>query len=170
MAKYYTETLEQQAKLASEKSAVKKKTKYHQGLFTPKNPSKYRGDPDKIVYRSSWELKLMRFLDDNTNVIEWASEEFFIPYVNPFDKKVHRYFPDFIVKVKERDGKIKTLILEVKPEQQTKEPTRKRITRKYVTEVVTWGVNTAKWNAANEYCLDRGYEFRVVTEHDLGLD
>ena len=160
--KYFSTNTEQQ-----EVKRPERKRKYHQGRFVPTHPEKYKGDPTNIVYRSSWELKLMRFLDDNTNVLEWSSEEFFIPYVNPFDKKAHRYFPDFFVRVKEKDGKIKTMILEVKPSAQTKEPTKKRISRKYVTEVVTWGVNESKWKACHKYCEERDWEFRIVTEQDL---
>ena len=143
----------------------------YSGLFKPKNPQKYVGDPTNIVYRSSWECKVMSWLDRNPSIISWASEELIIPYKSPVDNRVHRYFPDFVVKVKSRDGKTKTMILEVKPKKQTLPPEpRKRMTKQYVNEVVTYGVNQAKWEAANEFCLDRGWEFRVLTENDLGIN
>lgn len=142
----------------------------YSGRFIPKNPQKYVGDANNIIYRSSWECKVMSWLDRNNDVISWASEELIIPYVSPVDKRVHRYFPDFLVKVKTKDGKIKTMLLEIKPKKQTVPPEpRKRVTKQYVTEVATWGINQAKWKAAEEYCLDRHWEFKIITEDHLGL-
>ena len=142
----------------------------YKGKFSPKNPKKYRGDPTGIIYRSLWELKVMKYLDDNRNVLEWCSEEVAIPYISPVDNRPHRYFPDFIVRMLMPDGKTKTVMIEVKPKAQTREPkipTKK--TRKYLTEVMTWGVNQAKWKAATEYCLDRQWEFKLITEVELGI-
>lgn len=142
----------------------------YSGRFIPKHPKKYVGDPSNIIYRSSWECKLMSWLDQNPAIISWASEELIIPYVSPVDNRQHRYFPDFLVKMRTRDGTLKTMILEVKPKKQTMQPeVRKRITKQYLAEVQTWGVNQAKWKAATEYCLDRGWEFRLITEDHLGL-
>jgi hypothetical protein len=112
----------------------------------------------------------MNWLDTTESVIEWGSEELIIPYKSPVDNRWHRYFPDFYVKVKQKDDTIKVLILEIKPAKQTKPPEKKkRVTKQYIQEVVTWGINEAKWKAANEYCLDRGWQFKVLTEHDLGI-
>ena len=144
--------------------------KAYKGRFSPKNPEKYKGDPTNIIYRSLWERKVMVYLDENPAVIEWSSEEIVIPYISPIDNRPHRYFPDFFVKAKGRDGSIKTMILEVKPKAQTKEPKRqKRITQRYITEVKTWGVNQAKWKYAMEYCLDRGWDFKLITEDELNI-
>ena len=142
----------------------------YSGLFTPKNPQKYAGDPKNIIYRSTWECKVMNWLDLNPDIISWASEELTVPYKSPVDGRFHRYFPDFLVKVKTRTGVVKTMMLEVKPKHQTVPPVpQQRKTKKYINEVVTYGVNQAKWKAANEYCLDRGWEFKVLTEDHLGL-
>lgn len=142
--------------------------KFYKGKFRPKNPKKYKGDPTGIIYRSSWEARLMRYLDENINVLEWGSEEIVIPYVSPVDNRTHRYFPDFFVKIKKQDGTTQTVILEVKPAAQTKEPEpQSRRTKKYITEVVAWGVNQAKWKAATEYCADRKWEFKLITENDI---
>ena len=142
----------------------------YSGRFIPKNPKKYVGDPNNIIYRSSWECKIMSWLDKNDDILQWASEELIIPYLSPVDNRVHRYFPDFVVKVRTKDGKTKTMILEVKPKKQTMQPEpRKRVTKQYITEVATWGVNQAKWKAATEYCLDRNWEFKIITEEHLGL-
>ena len=142
----------------------------YSGKFTPKNPQKYIGDYNNIVYRSSWEARVMDWLDRNDSIISWASEELIIPYKSPSDNRFHRYFPDFLVKVKTKDGKFKTMLIEVKPKRQTLPPEpKKRMTKQYINEVVTYGVNQAKWQAATEYCLDRGWEFKVMTEEHLGL-
>ena len=142
----------------------------YQGIFRPKNPKKYVGDSNNIVYRSSWECRVMNWFDQNDDIVSWASEELIVPYKSPIDNRFHRYFPDFIVKVKTKNGTMKTLMIEVKPKKQTIPPEpRKRVTKQYVTEVTTYGVNQAKWKAAHEYCLDRGWEFKIMTEEHLGL-
>lgn len=154
----------------------------YKGKFSPKNPQKYMGDPRNIVYRSSWECKIMDSFDKRSDVLSWSSEEMAIPYVSPVDGRRHRYFPDFIVKVRTKDGSIKTMMVEVKPEKQSRPPQKKsRVTKQYIQEVVTWGVNQAKWKAAIEYCKDRkwtflvmcstdGLEFKYLTENDLMLN
>lgn len=142
----------------------------NKGFFKPKNPQKYKGNPTEIVYRSSWECRVMSFLDNNPSVVQWSSEEIVIPYLSPIDRKVHRYFPDFYIKVKDKNGKIKEMIWEIKPKKQSSQPKKQsRITQRYINEVVTWGINEAKWKAAQEYCLDRGWQFKVLTEEDIGI-
>lgn len=110
----------------------------------------------------------MSWLDKNPDIVSWASEELIVQYISPVDGKWHRYFPDFLVKSKTRDGSFKTILIEVKPKKQTKEPEKKkRITKQYITEVTTWGVNQAKWKAAEAYCRERNWEFRLMTEDDI---
>lgn len=140
------------------------------GFFKPKNPKKYKGDSTNIVFRSSWELKLMMYLDIHEDVIKWGSEEIIIPYRSPIDNKIHRYFVDFIVTKINKDGKKETILIEVKPFRQTKEPLKpKKMSKKFLTEVKDWGVNTAKWKAAEEFCKDRGWQFKIFTEYELGI-
>jgi hypothetical protein len=136
------------------------------GRYKPKNPEKYKGDPTNIIYRSGWELKLMGYLDVHGEVVQWASEEFCIPYRSPVDNRIHRYFPDFWVK--KTDGSI--LVIEVKPAVQAEPPKQpSRMTRRYVNEVFEYGKNQAKWKAAREFCEDRGWLFMVMTERELGI-
>jgi len=144
---------------------------YRQGRFRPQKPEKYKGDPTKIVYRSSYELKFMQYCDLTESVNEWRSEEFFIPYISPLDNKVHRYFPDFFVKYKDKNGNNRTLVVEIKPEKDLKMPEQnpKRKTKSWAYRVKTWAVNQAKWKAAREFCEDRKYEFRILTEKELGI-
>ena len=142
----------------------------YKGKYRPNNPLKYKGDYRNIIYRSLWELKFMKYCDSNQNILEWGSEEFWLPYRSPLDNKVHRYFPDFYIKVRENTGKINKMVIEVKPKRQCMEPKRpKRKTKGYIYEVREYARNQAKWKAAKSYCLDRGYEFKILTENELGI-
>jgi hypothetical protein len=143
----------------------------YKGVFRARNPNKYKGDPSNIIYRSRWELMVMQKLDAHPDVLEWSSEEIIIRYRSPVDGKVHRYFPDFWVKKKDRSGAIVHDLIEVKPFKQTRPPTvmEGKPTRRYVNEVMTWGINSAKWKAAKEYCADHGWNFVIITEKELGL-
>lgn len=138
------------------------------GFFKPINPQKYKGDPTNIVYRSSWELRLMSHFDLHRNVVWWQSEEKPIPYRSPIDGRVHRYFPDFLVSIINSNGKPETLMIEVKPRDQTREPAKQsKVTKRYLNEVFTWGTNQAKWAAAEEYCKERGWKFTIFTEKEI---
>lgn len=141
-----------------------------QGRFLPRNPKKYKGDASNIIYRSSYELKFMMRLDQDPNVVSWGSEEIVVPYKSPIDNRMHRYFVDFIVTVINKEGVKETLLIEVKPKKQTEPPkVQKKITKKYINEVKTWGVNEAKWKAAHEFCKDRKWTFKILTEKELGV-
>ena len=141
----------------------------YKGRYQPSYPRKYKGNPSNIIYRSLWERKFMVYCDLNENILEWGSEEIAIPYRSPIDNRVHRYFPDFYMKVKQSNGTHKRFIIEVKPKAQCKEPVKnpKRRTKKWFNEVVTYAVNQAKWKSATEYCENQGMEFKVLTEDHL---
>lgn len=142
----------------------------YKGKYYPSYPRKYKGDPTNIIYRSLWERKFMVYCDKNQNILEWASEEIAIPYRSPIDNRVHRYFPDFYMKVKEMNGRIKRYVIEVKPAKQTKPPAKpKRQTKGYIREAYEYAKNQAKWKMAREFCADRQWEFKVVTEKELGI-
>jgi len=97
----------------------------------------------------------MMYCDLNENIIEWGSEEIALPYRSPLDNRVHRYFPDFYIKVKENNGSLKRYLIEIKPKKQTVEPkVQKRKTKSYIYE---------------EFCKDRMWEFKVLTEDELGI-
>ena len=140
------------------------------GRYRPSNITKYRGDYRNIIYRSSWEKVFMSYCDKNVNVIEWGSEEVIIPYRSPLDNRLHRYFPDFYVKVRDKSGAPKKYIIEIKPKRQCTEPKiQKTKNRKYVREVMEYAKNQAKWGAAKEFCKDRMMEFKILTEDNLGV-
>ena len=132
------------------------------------NPSKYIGNPTNIICRSLWERRGCKYLDYNKNVITWGSEEVIIPYYSPVDKKNHRYFPDFIAEIKTNNGDIKTYIIEVKPKKQTiPPPKKKKSTRSYIKECLTYSVNEAKWKSAKKYCKQKGWNFIILTEDTI---
>ena len=142
----------------------------YKGKYYPSFPRKYKGDPTNIIYSSLWERKFMVYCDKNQNILEWASEEIAIPYRSPIDNRVHRYFPDFYMKVKETNGRIKNYVIEVKPAKQTIPPKKpKRQTKGYIREAYEYAKNQAKWKMAKEFCADRQWEFKVVTEKELGI-
>ena len=138
--------------------------------YKPINPRKYNGNPNNIICRSSWERKICQWCDRKENVISWASEEISIPYVSPKDNRIHKYYPDFLIKVKEHNNRIQTYVVEVKPKKQTLPPKkRKRVTKSYIYECTTYAVNQAKWKAASEFCKDNRINFKIVTEDELGI-
>ena len=142
----------------------------YKGRYTPKNPKKYKGDHHNIVYRSLWERKFMVYCDNSDNILEWGSEEIIIPYLSPWDGKLHRYFPDFYIKVRQASGNIKKFIIEVKPKKQTKPPKPvHRKTKKWLNEVRTYSINEAKWKSASEWCSNNDMEFKILTEEELGI-
>ena len=142
----------------------------YKGRYTPKNPKKYKGDYHNIIYRSSWERKFMVYCDNSDNILEWGSEEIIIPYLSPWDGKLHRYFPDFYIKVKQAKGNIKKFIIEVKPKKQTKPPKPvSRKTKRWLNEVKTYSINEAKWKHAKEWCEKNNMEFKILTEEELGI-
>ena len=141
----------------------------YKGRYQPTYPRKYKGDYTKVIYRSLWERKFMVYCDLNENILEWGSEEIAIPYLSPIDGKVHRYFPDFYVKVRDKNSNIKKYIIEVKPKHQCTPPekTPKRRTGKWFNRVKTWGINKAKWKSAQEFCKSHGMQFKILTEDHL---
>lgn len=146
-------------------------SKTHKGKFKPKNPQKYKGDPTDICYRSSWERTFMNWCDMREDVKKWASEEMFVPYHDPVQKKTRRYFPDFIIQVMDSDGLIQTHMIEVKPAAEVKgpDPNPKRKTKSWAYAVKMYVNNQAKWEAARKYCAKRGWQFKIITEYELGL-
>ena len=134
----------------------------YSGRFKIKNYNKYKGDFDNIIYRSLWEKSAFQWCDSNPKVKQWSSEEVIIPYYYEADKKYHRYFPDLKIILEN-----KTILVEIKPEKETVPPTSPKRTKKYIAEGFTYIKNMNKWDAANQYCKDRGWEFQIWTEKTL---
>jgi hypothetical protein len=142
----------------------------YSGKYRPQNVKKYVGDPTKIIYRSLLERRFMVFCDNNSNVLKWASEELSIPYFSPIDNRMHLYYVDFIIEVKAADGKVKTYLVEIKPERQTKQPkdSQNKSKRTFLKEMSTWTINNRKWQAAEKFAKENNWEFKIITEKTLG--
>lgn len=146
-------------------------SKNYKGRYRVNNPGKYAGDPTGVIYRSLWELKFMKWCDTNSSVLEWGSEEIIIPYLSPIDNRIHRYFVDFYIKIRDKHGNVQKYLIEIKPSKFTRPPQKpERITKRYIQEVMTWGVNQSKWKNATDFCENRGWKFEILTESDLGID
>jgi len=95
----------------------------YSGRYIPTNIKKYKGDVSKIFYRSLWERKFMVYCDKNEAILEWGSEEVIIPYISPLDGRRHRYFAELYIKVRQKDGTVKKILIEVKPKKYCSPPT-----------------------------------------------
>lgn len=132
------------------------------GRFIPKSPAKYVGNVNKILFRSSWELRFMQWLDSNAAILRWGSEELAIPYLSPLDMRVHRYFPDMVILYKHKDGSLRKEIVEIKPYKETVQGPKST-----PRDMQAIAVNQAKWKAAADFAALNGATFRVVTEKTL---
>lgn len=138
------------------------------GRYVPRNPQKYHGDSERITFRSLWERRCMVMFDEDDRIIQWSSEECVVPYRSPKDQQIHRYFPDFIIVAKRPDGTKIIRMIEVKPAKKLQQPTpKKRVTQKFLKEIVEYEVIQAKARAARAFCADRGWEYVFFTENDL---
>lgn len=134
--------------------------------FVPVNKDKYVGNVDKILCKSLWERKLCKYFDNNDKVVNWCYECLKVPYISPIDNKRHTYFPDFVVQLVDKDNEKKTLVVEVKPEKQTKKPKNPK-RKSYKTDVCAFLINEAKWKAANCLCENNHWEFKLLTEKNI---
>ena len=147
------------------------------------NAQKYFG-PKHPEHKSAFELRMMEWCDKNANVVRWAYEPYCIQYVNKMvpglpdwtcelvDNKQHKYYIDFHVELIDEQGKTKTYIIEIKPNRMTiqpKEPKKKSrpAVIRYVNEMKEFIKNQNKWAVANEFCKQKGYEFKILTEKNL---
>lgn len=143
--------------------------KTEQGEFRPVNRDKYKGDITKIVYRSSWEKRVFRWLDESKYCLQWGSETIVVPYISPVDQKPHRYFVDLFAKFRTASGDIKTFLIEIKPQAFCDYKQGQRKTKALLEQHMTVAVNHAKWEAAKIYAEKKGWEFKVITEKEIGL-
>jgi hypothetical protein len=137
----------------------------YSGKYKVKHKSKYKGDSLNVIYRSKWEYYCFEWCDMNPNVKHWGSETVVIPYRWDVDKRMHRYYMDLKIAFKEG----KTILVEIKPDKETRPPATKNgtKTKRYITEATTYVKNMNKWSAAQQYALDRNWEFQIWTEKTL---
>lgn len=158
----------------TEKSNLAKpiKGRFRQGYYTVKNLHKYLGDASEIIYRSSWEQKFFKFLDENPYIIAWSSETIAIPYMKPYMKngiityKPATYYPDIYVEFVDQNGNERKQIIEIKPKKQTKK-SRSKNTLTKLQENFVYEINMAKWTAAERWCKHNGIEFKIATENSI---
>jgi hypothetical protein len=149
---------------------VKKNRNYRQGIYSLVNPKKYKGNKNLVIFRSGWELKAMRFFDLNPNIIEWSSEEIIIPYQNPLTGRISRYFVDFNVTMRDKNGELKKYLIEIKPFSQTLPPIQKnKKTKSLIYQQAEYVKNQAKWQAAESWSKTHNCQFLILTEKHLGL-
>lgn len=136
-----------------------KNSRYRQGYIDPRSCKKLIPgiSMEKIIYRSSYELKFITWLESNSNVKQWGSECFYIPYMF-VDGTTHKYYPDYFVEM--TDGT--KMVIEVKPYNQTKKPVNENCwaAKEYTR-------NKCKWAAALEFCKSKGYKFKILTEKTI---
>jgi len=148
--------------------------KWMKGKFKPKNPEKYVGDVDNIIFRSSWELCFMQWCDVTPEIIRYSSEETVIPYFDPVKNTRRRYYVDFKIVTKNADGSYKVTLVEIKPYKQTMKPraNRNKSEKTVLLEQTTWITNKAKWLAAKAYAAEKGWHFKIITEREIfgGID
>lgn len=131
-----------------------------------------------FVFRSSWEKRVMSFLELNSLVVEWGYElpdmvvKYKLPEPDTGVIKEHRYIPDVYVKMKKPDGTTVQMIWEIKPKKETVAPVKpKRMTEKskknYIMAQLTWAKNQAKWAVAVDHFSRIGMKFSVVTEDSI---
>lgn len=135
---------------------------WSQGKYIVENPEKYLGDPDKVTYRSSWELFFNQYVDRSPHVLKWSSEQLQIHYYHPFYKKMRTYYPDYFVEYKDKDGVIHREIIEIKPENQIFLSSRPSKDQK-----ITHMINMSKWSACKQFCEEHKIVFRLCTEKQL---
>lgn len=156
--------------------------KYHQGWYPLSNPQKYIKPADGymqstklyenkiyVQYKSSLEKNAIRYADLNPKIVKWSQEPFCIEYIKPIDHKQHRYFIDMYLEFVNGSK----VIIEIKPFNQTippKKPTKitGKIMENYKESVITYIINRAKWQAANNFATRKGLKFIILTEKQLG--
>ena len=145
----------------------------YSGKYKVKNKEKLLFPTNYVIYRSLLERKFMKWLDFNDSCVKWAYEYPVIPYYYPVDKKWHRYYPDFLVQFQDENGSKKTWLVEIKPYSQTNKPKPKytaktgKKKKSYIKESLTYAKNTAKWNAAEAFCVKHNMTFKIVTEKEI---
>jgi len=147
---------------------MNKNRKYKQGIFNCINKEKYKGT-FPILYRSSYEIRFMRWADMNPSVLSWGSESVIVPYPNPLTGRISRYFVDFNLTIKDKSGDLKKFLIEIKPDVQTRPPKATRNTKSLLRRQAEYVKNRAKWDAAKQYAVKKNSEFIILTEKHSGL-
>jgi hypothetical protein len=160
---------------------------YNQGNYIPKYKDKVvkLNNLGGVFYRSSWEKKIMYWLDQKKEIIRWGAECLIIPYqLTHFESgtpevKQHCYYPDFYYELKTESGEIKKVVVEVKPYKEYKmvqdlnekklvipEKGTKKL-KNFEYDLLMANKNNQKWETMIKWCNLKGYSFIIITEHQL---
>ncbi len=136
----------------------------YRGKYIITKPEKYAGDVTKVRYLSLWERQTFIWMESNSNIVKWCSEELILPYKCGTDGRMHRYYTDLMFETKNGD----IYVIEIKPHKQTLPPIKgKRKTKRYINETMAYIKNISKWKAARAYCEQHGFKFEIWDEHVL---
>lgn len=156
-------------------------SKAKQGLYEVINKSKLIKPQDKTMnsfivendkiflkYKSSLELKAIRYADFNKFVSSFSLEPFAIKYIKPTTGKYHRYYIDLFLEFSNGQK----FLVEVKSSSETKPPRKpnKKTTKainNYQKALQTYYINQAKWDAAKEFAAKNNLKFIILTEKEL---
>lgn len=121
-----------------------------------------------LEYKSSLELKAIRYCDFNKFVTHFALEPFPIHYIKPTDGKKHRYFVDLFIEFNNKDK----FIVEIKPKSETIQPKKpkansQKAMMRYQKAIQTFAVNQAKWEAAKKFADEKNIKFIILTDEEL---
>lgn len=139
---------------------------YIKGTFEPVNKEKLI-NAGKMVFRSSWERDVMAFFDRSPKILKWGSECIQVPYFSSVKNRMARYFVDFVITYKDKDDNLVTELIEVKPIDQVNPPKKTKNKKTYDEAMLTFLTNQQKWTAAQKYCEERGWKFRILTENQI---
>jgi len=161
----------------------------HQGYFRNlKNPQKYIGDLNLIIYRSSWEFSFIKWCDISPSIIRWSSEPIKVQYAdrvskldeckklgldpnNPRNWTTKNYNVDFWIEICKGNGIVEKWFIEVKPQDKLKKPippiknSSLKEQRKFNKLAKEYLINEAKWQAMNEFATKNNAKFYVFTEN-----
>lgn len=166
----------------SEKSRTK------QGYYRVKNRDKYIGDPNLIIYRSSWEFALCKWADASPSILRWSSEPLKIPYYdrvsklvecrklgldpnNPKNWVIKNYNTDFFIEIDKGNNIVEKWLIEVKPEHKLKKPIppKQEATlkeqRRFNMLAKEYIINEQKFLAISAYAKKTGMKFYIFTEN-----
>lgn len=133
----------------------------------PFHLDKYKGDINKIVFRSSWELMAFKWIDSCKQIVAWSSETTIVPYIG-VDGKAHRYFVDLWVMLE--NGK--RFIIEIKPSSKLTKPrkTAKKKDSTYLSQLKEYHTIQIKKAAAEAYAAQHGMEYKIWTEKTFNIN
>jgi hypothetical protein len=161
-----------------------------QGYYKVQNKEKYMGDPNLVIFRSSWEHTFCRWCDFSPSILRWSSEPIRVPYYdrvskldelkrqgldpnNPKNWVVKYYNTDYWIEVAKGDGTTQKMFVEIKPSGKLKKPIPPndnaplKEVRRFNLLAKEYLINEAKFAALKAWAERSGAQFWVFTEETL---